>query len=151
MTTHSAHSQQHMLVKPFTTNSAIFGIVLKLLREHKKIKQKAVSTYTKMSISSISKIEKGEYTISLEFLCKSAVLYNVQVSKMFELFENIVVFVNQHGIEIKEDAVEIEARESKMDDSGVMIMPMFGKILWQYIKNSKSCQHLVSDFYKHLS
>jgi transcriptional regulator with XRE-family HTH domain len=150
MTTHLEQSQHpHMLVKPFTTHSAIFGVVLKLLREHKKIKQKAVSTYAQMSISSISKIEKGEYTINLEFLCKVSVLYNISISKMFELFENIILFVNQHGIEIKEDSVEF--RESKMDDSGVMIMPMFGKMLWQYIKNSKSCQHIVNDFYKHLS
>jgi|LauGreDrversion4_2_1035121.scaffolds.fasta_scaffold07013_2 transcriptional regulator with XRE-family HTH domain len=150
MTTHLEHPPHpHMLVKPFTTHSAIFGVVLKLIREHKKIKQKAVSTYTHMSISSISKIEKGEYTINLEFLCKASVLYNISISKMFELFENIILFVNQHGIEIKEDSVEF--RESKMDDSGIMIMPMFGKMLWQYVKNSKACQHIVNDFYKHIS
>lgn len=125
-----------MLVKIHTTHTAVFGAVLSLIREQRKIKQGSFAKKIQMSSPSISKIEKGDTPLSYENLIKCSQILNLKTSFLLETCEKVEEALRERGIRILNMYPE-EAQQEEVMPKDTMIMSMFGKILKDYIKHSK--------------
>ncbi len=121
-----------MIVKPYTTHTAVFGAVLSLLRERRGIKQGAFARKIEMSNPSVSKIEKGDTPLSYENLIKCSSILGLKASTILDICERIEAALMERGI-----LVLPEAPKELDGVKDLMHMGMLGRMLREYIKTSK--------------
>lgn len=126
-----------MLVTPYTTHTAVFGAVLSLLREKRKIKQGVFAKKIEMSNPSISKIEKGDTPLSYENLIRCSSILGLRASAILDICEKIEDRLVERGIQVL-----MEAPKGDVLAKDLMHMEMFGRMLREYIKNSKLYEYV---------
>jgi len=121
-----------MIVKPYSTHMAVFGAVLALLRENRKIKQGAFAKKIEMSSPSVSKIEKGETPLSYDNLRKCSDTLGIKTSKLLEVCENVEEALRDRGIRVlTKNPEEIVTGTDSLE------MILSSKMLKEYIRTSK--------------
>lgn len=85
------------------------GLRIKELREQANLRQNQVAAYLGMDQSTLSKLETGKRTISVEQLEKLSELYGCD----FEIFEN-------HDVKIKPIKIALRAKEITTEDLNII-------------------------------
>ncbi len=124
------------IVQTHTTNVAVLGVVISLLREEKKIKQGQFAKQINMSSPSVSKIEQGTNTITYDTLLQIARALNSKVSEILNTTETLCDLLVARGIQVFDTDKEIQENTKKGKQSTSIQVYMSGKILKNLIKNS---------------
>jgi transcriptional regulator with XRE-family HTH domain len=137
-------------VNAFTTHNTIIGILIKITRIHKGIKQNDFANLVGLSVSSVSKIERGEYSFGLEFVINACKVLNIPTGQLFTAYDIIVKFMTEQGIVFYNlsmpEAINLDRSKDSNDSDSSISMPMYGKLIQQYIKNSKTMNDAVSKY-----
>jgi transcriptional regulator with XRE-family HTH domain len=64
-----------------------FGKRIKELRQARGLSQVALAHFVEMDTNCISKIEKGEWDISIEMIQKLSIAFQINISNLFEGLE----------------------------------------------------------------
>lgn len=124
------------IVQTHTTNVAVLGVVISLLREEKKIKQGQFAKQINMSSPSISKIEQGTNTITYDTLLQIARALDSKVSEILNTTETLCDLLVARGIQVFDTEKEVQESTKKTKQSAAIQVHMSGKILKNLIKNS---------------
>jgi len=124
------------LVQTHTTNVAVLGVVISLLREEKKIKQGEFAKQINMSSPSVSKIEQGTNTITYDTLLQIARALNSRVSEILNTTEVLCELLVARGIQVFDTDKDVQESTKKGKQSASIQVHMSGKILKNLIKNS---------------
>jgi transcriptional regulator with XRE-family HTH domain len=68
-----------------------FGKRIKELRQARGLSQEALAGLVKVDTNCISKVEKGEWDISIEMIQKLSIAFQINISDLFEGLEAFVV------------------------------------------------------------
>ena len=124
------------LVQTHTTNVAVLGVVISLLREEKKVKQGEFAKKINMSSPSVSKIEQGTNTITYDTLLQIARALNSRVSEILNVTESLCDLLVARGIQVFDTDKDVQESTKKGKQSAEIQVHMSGKILKNLIKNS---------------
>jgi len=134
-----------ILVNAFTTHDSVLGCILKLIRNEKKITQERFAGLVGLSTSSVSKIERGEYCFSFDFVVKASQALGIRLGDIFKAYDDICSFMLAQGVIIHSIPIlRVPERDGTSSESSQPFnMPMSGRVLQQYILNSKSMNEAV--------
>jgi HTH-type transcriptional regulator / antitoxin PezA len=124
------------LVQTHTTNVAVLGVVISLLREEKKIKQGEFAKQINMSSPSVSKIEQGTNTITYDTLLQISKALNSKVSEVLQITEALCDLLIARGIQVFDTDKEFQENSKKSKQNTTIQLHMSGKILKNLVKNS---------------
>ncbi len=134
-----------ILVNAFTTYDSVLGCILKLIRNEKKITQEQFAGMVGLSTSSVSKIERGEYCFSFDFVVKASQALGIRLGNIFKAYDEICSFMQAQGVIIHSIPIlRVPEQDSTIFDSNQPFnMPMSGRVLQQYILNSRSMNEAI--------
>jgi HTH-type transcriptional regulator/antitoxin PezA len=124
------------LVQTHTTNVAVLGVVISLLREEKKIKQGEFAKQINMSSPSVSKIEQGTNTITYDTLLQISKALNSKVSEVLQITEALCDLLVARGIQVFDTDKESQENAKQNKQNTTIQLHMSGKILKNLVKNS---------------
>jgi transcriptional regulator with XRE-family HTH domain len=124
------------IVQTHTTNVAVLGVVISLLREEKKIKQGEFAKQINMSSPSVSKIEQGTNTITYDTLLQIAKALNSKVSEVLQITEALCDLLVARGIQVFDTDKESQENAKQNKQNTTIQLHMSGKILKNLVKNS---------------
>jgi len=124
------------IVQTHTTNVAVLGVVISLLREEKKIKQGEFAKQINMSSPSVSKIEQGTNTITYDTLLQISKALNSKVSEVLQITEALCDLLVARGIQVFDTDKESQENTKQNKQNTTIQLHMSGKILKNLVKNS---------------
>jgi transcriptional regulator with XRE-family HTH domain len=131
----------------FTTHSSIIGCIIKIIRINKKIKQRKFADLIGLSVSSISKVERGEYNFGFDFVISSCDVLGISLKQLFSAYDTIISFMKAQGIVVYNmsmpDAISHNQTQKNEQSETLFSMPMSGKLIQQYIVNSKTMNEAI--------